>query len=455
MWLDRIRRSARLLAQVWRSGDRNTLIFALEPALAAAAGLGSAFNSAYLLRLGAPNTLMGLLASLPSLAVMLLYIPAGLFMQRRRTIPWVVGGQALYRGLYLLIAAAPLFAGAAVTQVTAGLMMLASVAPILSSVALTPLMSDVIPPQQRASVIAWRTTLRNGTAAGLVYLAGLWLDGFGRFPLNHQWLYLFSALLGVLHTLLLALIKPPARADTAPQRVAAAPERRRVDLSLFRRFPAFTRLMLNKLILDAGDTLVGPLMGIYFVRLLGATNTWLGASSTLTSIGVVTGLWAWRRAVRRLGEGKVLLYSLPFAACFTLLAALLPDLRWILGLQVLTVVLGAGANMALEILYLETLPAGFKSAATGLYQTVFGVAAVLLPMAGVTLADRIGVVPAIAVGGALRLAGAAVFYLWPVRPLASEPAVPSPRQVRRGSPNRLYCRHAPERRPHGRTEHRP
>ena len=93
----------------------------------------------------------------------------------------------------------------------------------------------------------------------------------------------------------------------------------------------------------------------------------------------------------------------------------MPDLSWILALQVATVVLGAGANMSLEILYLDTLPAGLKSAATGLYNTVFGVAAVVLPLTGAALAERIDVVPALIVAGALRLAGAAIFYLRPVQ----------------------------------------
>lgn len=418
--LERIRSGLRAVGQIWRSGDRNALIFAVEPAFAAAAGLASAFNSAYLLRLGASTTLMGLMASLPSFATMLLYIPAGLFMQRRSPIRWIVGGQVTYRALYLLIAAAPLFVGPGLAQVTAGLLMVAALAPIISSVALGPLMSDVIPPQQRASIIAWRTTLRNGAAAALVFVAGRWLDRFGRFPANHQWLYLISALLGLLHAGLLSRIRPPARVEVSP--AASAAEKRAstraslaAHLTLFRQNPAFARLMVNKLVFDAGDMLAGPLISIYFVRLLGASNTWLGASSTLTSIGIVSGLWAWRRVVRRLGEGRVLLYSLPFAGCFTLLAALVPDLSWILALQVLTVVLGAGANMALEILYLDTLPAGLKSAATGLYNTVFGVAAVVLPLAGAALAERIDVVPALIVAGALRLAGAAIFYLRPVQ----------------------------------------
>jgi Na+/melibiose symporter-like transporter len=416
------------LADAWRSGDRNTLIFATESALAAAAGVASAFNGAYILRLGASNALIGLMSSLPSLATMLLYIPVGLFLRKRRIVPWVVGGQAAFRAIYLLIALAPLVTGRAVTQVTAILMMLAALPPIISSVSLGPLMSDVIPPHQRASLITWRTTLRNGTAALLVYLAGVWLDRHkGAFPANHQWLYLASVAMGVAHTCLLALIRPPAKpvgqlgSEASLVAAPAPPRAKAVDLAILRENPSFGRLLVNKLVYDAGDMLVGPLMSIYIVRQLQASNTWLGASSTLTSICIVAGLWAWRRAVRRLGENRALWYSLPFAAPVTLLVALVPNLWWILAFQLLATLGGAGANLALEVLYLDSLPAGHKSAATGLYNTAVGIAAVVLPMAGVALSYQIGVVPAMLLGGSLRLAGAAIFYLRPVKPREHPP----------------------------------
>lgn len=435
----RIRYGLRTLARAWQGGDRNTLIFITEAALAAAAGVGSAYNGAYVLRLGASNTLIGLMSSLPSLATMLLYIPIGLFLQKRKIVPWIVGGQVTYRALYILIALAPLFAGQAVPQVTAALMMLAALPPIISSVSLNPLISDVVPPEQRASLITWRSTLRYGTAALLVYAAGRWLDLYGAFPANYQWLYLASALVGILHACLLSMIRVPAQPTTqlTPATTSANPvppaRRPAVDLSIFRQYPDFARFMINKLIYDAGDTLAGPLSSIYLVRMLGASNTWLGASSTLTSIGAVAGLWAWRRAVRRLGENRILWYSLPFASCCTLLIALVPNLSWILAFQVATVLLGAGASLSLEVLYLDTLPAGHKSAATGLYNTVFGVAAVVLPMAGVALADGIGVIPAMLVGGSLRLAGAAIFYLRPVKPRVLPVPSPAPVDPTRGA----------------------
>jgi len=113
--------------------------------------------------------------------------------------------------------------------------------------------------------------------------------------------------------------------------------------------------------------------------------------------------------------------------------ALVPNLWWILAIQLLATLLGAGANLALEVLYLDTLPAGHKSAATGLYNTAFGIAAVVLPMAGVALANWIGVAPAMLVGGSLRLAGAAIFYLRPVRPRKQPVPSTTPADLARGA----------------------
>jgi MFS family permease len=411
-----LQHGGRMAAQSLRGLDRNALLLASESLLSCAAGVASAFGGIFFLRLNPSNALIGLTSSLPALAAMLLYVPAGLFLQRRKhLVPWVVGSLLLFRGVYLGIGLAPFVFRQNLVVAVAVLNMLSTLPNILVSVGFGPVMAEALSARNRASVITWRVTLGNGSGALLVFLAGRWLDRYGRFPLNYQLLYILCVGIGLVHAWLVSQIR--VRPQEAPPAVTPnAAESKIPGLALFRQNPAFARLMVNKLVYDLGLMTAGPLLGIYYVRHLGAPDTWLGALNTLTNVGMVLGYWAWRKITPRLGENRTLWYGLPFAASFTLLAALVPNLAWILVFQVLTVLLGAGASLSLDMLYLDTLPAGHRTTAAALYTTAFSIGGVVLPLLGVALLDRMGLVPALVFCGALRLAGAAMFYLRPVRP---------------------------------------
>jgi hypothetical protein len=187
--------------------DRNASLLAGESALAAAAGVSSAFGGIYILRLGASNALIGLMSALPALVAMLLYVPAGLFLQRRRRlVPWVVGPQLVFRVLYFSLGLAPFLFPQHLIQATAVIMMLTTLPQILSNVG------------NRAAVITWRVTLGNGTGALLVFLAGRWLDSYGRFPANYQLLFVVCFFVGLVHTWSIGQLKAPDQAAPAPPR---------------------------------------------------------------------------------------------------------------------------------------------------------------------------------------------------------------------------------------------
>src|SRR5262249_3873786 len=66
------------------------------------------FNSAYVIRLGASNEMVGLLTSLPALVTAIASIPSARFMQSRRKRKfWMLGSLTAYRGGYLMLAILP------------------------------------------------------------------------------------------------------------------------------------------------------------------------------------------------------------------------------------------------------------------------------------------------------------------------------------------------------------
>jgi MFS family permease len=404
---------AQYLLASFRASDANERILYGDSIAMAAAGAATAFTSAYLIRLGAPNALLGLMSSIPALLSVLLFVPGGMLLQRREGHRrWIVLNQLASRLAYLFVALLPLVVDRNLAPLSAALVIATTIPNIFYSVAWTPLLSDVIPLEARARVLSWRTTLSNVVSAPLVFLAGRWLEWW-EFPANYQSLYVIGFAIGLLHVWLLSRIREPeSRPRPVPPRGASLPEL--ADLSVFRDNPPFGRLLVNKVLFDLGMIMSGPLFMVYYVRLLGAGEGWIGINSMLTSIGTVVGLAVWRRLLPRIGENRALRLAAPAISSAAVLIPLVPNLTAILLANVLSCAIGSGAGLSLDMLYLGTLPAGRKATAAGWYHTVFSIVAMILPMLGVALADRIGVVPTLVLAGCLRVAGTLVFYVRPV-----------------------------------------
>jgi MFS family permease len=172
---------------------------------------------------------------------------------------------------------------------------------------------------------------------------------------------------------------------------------------------------MNTLLFNLGAWMVGPLYIIFFVRQLGATDGWLGLRGAITYIGVILGYALWRRIVRRIGEARSLLIALPIVSAYAIMIALVPHLTFILFADFLVNTIGPGVDLSHSVMFLELLPEGKKHSSTAVYSAVMNLGAFVCPLIGVALADRLGIVPTLLIGGALRCIGASLFYLFPVK----------------------------------------
>lgn len=396
--------------------ERNILCLYIEVVLASVLAAASSFDSAYVLRLGGSSRLVGLLASLPALVAIVTYLPSARVLQRKaRYGPWVVGSLLLARSGYIVIFLLPFFLRQWLPEATVGVLVAMTAPSVFFSTGWSPLLSDVIPERSRATVLAWRSILSSATVASLTYIAGSLLDR-GVFPRNYQWLYAIGFLGGALSVLFVALIRiPEESAPTLPMT-----EARRMTLpasfhALLRENKGLARLILNTLLFNLGAWMLGPLYIIFFVRELGASDSWVGLHTTLAHLGVVVGYWLWRKVARRLGDAKTLLLALPLTVTYPFMVASWPHLTPILVAGFLINVFAPGVNLSHSLIFLELLPKGRKHDATALYSMVMNVGAFACPLLGVALAGKIGILPTLWIGGALRVAGAALFYLFPVK----------------------------------------
>ena len=194
---------------------RNILYLYGEVIFAGVLAAAGSFDSAFILRLGGSNTLIGLLSSLPALLAIFLYLPSARVLERRENgMPWIVGSLFLARVTYLLIFALPFVLSSRLPELTSTLLIAMTVPAVFYSTGWSPLLADVVPRQSLATVLAWRSILSSATIALLVYGAGVWLDR-GTFPSNYQWMYVVGFLGGMVSVFLVSRIRL-SHPETAP-----------------------------------------------------------------------------------------------------------------------------------------------------------------------------------------------------------------------------------------------
>jgi predicted MFS family arabinose efflux permease len=282
--------------------------------------------------------------------------------------------------------------------------------------------ADVVPARTRASVMTTRSILSAATVAPAIFLAGRYLDANqASFPRNYQWLFLVGFIGGVISVYLVALIRTPPQESAHATSGARPTLRDMLGFSVLRESPEFLRIMINSFFVSIGSWLVGPLYIILYVRELGASDGWIGASSTLGNIGAIVGYWLARKVVKRIGENRALKLSAPTTFSWPFLVALVPNLTVILIGGLIQNVLTPTWSLSHSVIWMSRLPDKSKMTATAVYSTAMNVGAFVMPLLGVALANAIGIRTTLLIGGALNLAGSLMFYLFPV---TSKPEAP-------------------------------
>jgi predicted MFS family arabinose efflux permease len=243
-------------------------------------------------------------------------------------------------------------------------------------------------------------------------LFGLWLDR-APFPFNYQLLYALAVVTSSLSTVYVARIRMP------DSEVAAPAERQPLSRKLLRELIGahrpFANIIFNTLIFNLALWMAVPLQPIYFVRTLGASNAWLRLWLGLVSGGTILGNLLWTRHIDRRGAMWALLRATALSSAYYFLIGAFPNLTLILVFSLLAGLINPGVELShLNVLF-EVCPAERRATYMGAYVTAMNIGAFIAPLAVAPLTDLIGAQALVLVLGALRLLGAALFLLNPVR----------------------------------------
>ena len=385
----------------------NVQIDAIGVGLASAA---SPFLPVFLTRLGATNFQVGLLTAMPAFTGLFLTLAMGRFLQNRRNVvPWFSSANLLYLSSYAFTGLVSFivpqqYAVLAVLIIWA----IATLPQTMRNVAFSVVMNAVAGPSGRYALMSRRWSILGLVSAITVMIVGQILDRLS-FPTNYQ-LVLIGLSVGTLISYYYSSrIKLP---DAEPQprtHGLSLPQRFKGYIDLIRGERAFVSFTAKRLVYLSGSALAAPLFPIYYVREVQATDAWIGIINTAQTAIMLIGYFLWARQGRIRGSRFVLLRTTFGLAIYPALIASTHRVECIALYAGLAGIFQAGLDLVFFDELMKTVPAQYSATFVSLAQSLQHLSAVVAPLLGTLLADRVGIGGALVVSAALRLVAFGLF----------------------------------------------
>lgn len=407
--------------------DRDLFYLVLEIFWASILNAVVTFNGAFAVRLGSSSTVIGLLTSAPALLAIMISIPAGRFLKARKQIKsWTLWTLGIYRAGFLLVAIIPLLPkmGIPLGELVVLSLVIITIPAHFFNVGFLPMMAMVIPEERRPAVFAARNIVFNASLSVCTFLFGFWLS-YIQFPQNYQILYVFGFATSMVSMYYLVKIRVP---EQIPQPVVKKKEPIQKKLDSFRqaiaRNPGFFQITLNTLLHGSGLWAATPLYILYYVRILGAPDSWVGLLGTIGSVATIAGWTIWRSVMNRWGDQKTLKRTIILLGLFPVLVACVPSLPIILVIAGINGLVVPGVNISHLNTLLRVTPDHNRAEYTAIYMTVANIGAFIFPLIGVAVSDQIGLVPTLICCGILSILGSSSFWWMPVQKGEKKATVP-------------------------------
>jgi len=364
------------------------------------------FLTVFLVRLGAPNWLVGLYSSLPALVIILTVLPMAPYVQRQRNLVATVNwGRFIFRTVVGLFALLPLLPAHIAPYVLVGARSAISVPSSVIDVSFTTILGRATPPERRPTLLSTRLAIHGLVATLFGFLAGLWLDWIP-YPANYQALFVSAFLAAQGSILVLSRLR-------LPEQPSPPPTTRHNSLAgmvaLMRDAPAFRRFSLASFLFRLTMSMPSALYAIYRVRTLGASDSWIGIVLTIERLASVFAYFGLGRTLRRPELRRWLWLATPGAALYPLLTSLATSPEMLILPAVFGGIFSAGVNIFLTNTLLQVSPEDERPTYAAANTFLANITAFVAPMLGTMLADATSITTALLCIGILRVLGGVIF----------------------------------------------
>ena len=391
---------------------RNYRLVAIDSVLVGIVSAAGTYLPVFMVRLGASGSEVGLLSSIPALTAVLIAIPAGRWLQRRRNI---ISLYSRVRGIgwmgYGVVGLIGLLVpGPAAIPIMLAAWAAVSVASTAGVVAFSIVMDGAAGPNGRFDLLGRRWTIAGLSMAVSVALAGQVL-GLLPFPGNFACVLAAFSAAGIGSALVSRRLVIPDQAPGGRPSTGRRAARLRALVGLIQSRPSFMRFELRSVAYTASLGLAMPLLPLFYVREAGAPDEWIGIIGSAQAMGAVTGYFiAWHFSRRRGGLAILFPSMLAGAA----VPAILSAVGWLPAVAALAFVAGitaAGTQLALFDQLVGRFPREHGMTFSSVDQTIQNMALVAAPTIGGFLATAIGVRQSLLVAAAVGMLAVVLFAL--------------------------------------------
>ncbi len=374
--------------------------------------IAAPFLPVFLTRLGATNFQVGLLSSMPGVTGLILAIAVGRFLQTRRSIvPWYSLSRLLVISCYALTGIFTLLLPQrAVVTSTLIIWAVATLPQIALAVAFSVVMNAVAGPEGRYALLSRRWAIFGLTSVIGTFMVTRLID-LVYFPLNYALMFLTLSLGGLISFYFSSRITLPDQ-NLHPLSGHHSPlEEIRGYLILLRDAPAFRSFANKRFVYLSAVALSTPIMPLYLVRKIGATDSQIGTVNMAMTLIMLVGYFLWPWASRKRSGRFVLLATTLGMVSYPALSAATSSIYLIIFYAGIAGLFQAGLDLVFFDELMKTVPAEYSATFVSLAQSMQYLSIVIAPLLGTWLANYIGLGGALWASAGLRLIGFLLFLL--------------------------------------------
>ncbi len=374
------------------------------------ANVAAPFLPVFLTRLGATNFQVGLLTSMPGITGLVLAIIVGRFLQTRPNIvPWYSLSRLLVISCYALTGLLTFALSKEYAVIsTLAIWAFATLPQTALAVAFSVVMNAVAGPEGRYALLSRRWAIFGITTVVMTFFVTRVID-LVEFPRNYEMMFLGLSVGGFISYYFSKQIKLPDQTPPTPVPSSSVFDSARNYFSLIRSEPAFVSFAFKKFVYVSAITLSQPILPLFLVREVKATDSQIGTITMAASLVMLVGYFIWPWSSRKYGGRFVLLATTFGMILYPALTAATPQVPLIIFYAGITGLFQAGLDLVFFDELMKTVPPEHGATFVSIVQSMQYLSAIAAPLIGTWLADFIGLGGALWVSAGLRLLGFLLF----------------------------------------------
>ena len=394
---------------VVKSNFRNVQIDAIGIGLANAA---APFLPVFLTHLDATSFQVGLLSSMPAFTGLLLAVPLGRFLQKQTNIvKWFSIARLIVIASYALTGAISFFIPQSILVNSILLIWaLATLPQTIVAIAFSVVMNAVAGPNRRFELMTRRWSTMGVTTTLMVIGIGELLDKV-IFPLNYQLMFIALSIGGLISYYYSSHIKLPDSIPTPMTESSSITTQLKELKELIFREKPFISFIFKRLIFMSGVSLAAPLVPLYLVRVVHASDRWISIINMTQTAILVIGYFLWTNLGRKKGTRTILVWTTLGLSLYPFFLALTTSTWQIVLIAGFAGVFQAGLDLVFFDELMKVVPIEYSAIFVAMAQSIQYLAAIASPLIGSWIADQYSLSIGLIVAAALRFVGFILFLV--------------------------------------------